>query len=139
MASITTILDSDQVSASRAIINTNFSNLNAAIATVPLTLTANADGFSIAGGTVSRNLTLIGADVTLTGSGTAVLTFPTTTDTIVGRATTDTLTNKTLTSPVLTTPTLGVATATSINGNTFTTGTYTLTGTAAKKIGRAHV
>lgn len=35
-------------------------------------------------------------------------------------------------SPVMTTPTLGVATATSINGNTFTTGTYTLTGTAGK-------
>lgn len=38
------------------------------------------------------------------------------------------------TSPTLTTPTLGVALATSINGNTFTTGTYTLTGTAAKTL-----
>lgn len=38
------------------------------------------------------------------------------------------------TSPTLTTPILGVATATSINGNTFTTGTYTLTGTAAKTL-----
>lgn len=38
------------------------------------------------------------------------------------------------TSPVLTTPSLGVATATSINGNIFTTGTYTLTGTAAKTL-----
>lgn len=38
------------------------------------------------------------------------------------------------TSPTLTTPSLGVATATSINGNTFTTGTYTLTGTAAKTL-----
>lgn len=37
-------------------------------------------------------------------------------------------------SPSLTTPTLGAATATSINGNTFTTGTYTLTGTAAKTL-----
>ena len=39
-----------------------------------------------------------------------------------------------LDSPSFTTPTLGVATATSLNGNTFTTGTYTLTGTAGKTL-----
>jgi hypothetical protein len=39
-----------------------------------------------------------------------------------------------VTSSTLVTPTLGAATATSINGNTFTTGTYTLTGTAAKTL-----
>lgn len=38
------------------------------------------------------------------------------------------------TSPTLVTPVLGAATATSLNGNTFTTGTYTLTGTAAKTL-----
>ncbi len=38
------------------------------------------------------------------------------------------------TSPSFTTPTLGVATATSINGNIFTTGTYTLTGVAGKTL-----
>lgn len=38
------------------------------------------------------------------------------------------------TSPTLATPILGVATATSLNGNTFTTGTYTLTGVAAKTL-----
>jgi len=38
------------------------------------------------------------------------------------------------TSPSFTTPTLGAATATTINGNTFTTGTYTLTGVAAKTL-----
>lgn len=37
-------------------------------------------------------------------------------------------------SPTLTTPNIGVATATSINGNTFTTGTYTLTGQAGKTL-----
>jgi len=40
-------------------------------------------------------------------SNTGTLTLPTSTDTIVGRATTDTLTNKTLTAPTLTTPALG--------------------------------
>ena len=38
---------------------------------------------------------------------TGTLTLPTSTDTLVGRATTDTLTNKTLTSPVFVTPALG--------------------------------
>lgn len=37
-------------------------------------------------------------------SNTGTLTLPTSTDTLVGRATTDTLTNKTLTSPAITTP-----------------------------------
>ena len=37
-------------------------------------------------------------------SGNATVTLPTSTDTLVGRATTDTLTNKTLTTPTLTTP-----------------------------------
>ncbi len=36
--------------------------------------------------------------------------------------------------PTLVTPVLGAATATSINGNTFTTGTYTLTGVAGKTL-----
>lgn len=50
-----------------------------------------------------------GADRVLDGkfitSGGALLTLPTTTDTIIGRDTTDTLTNKTLTSPVINSPT----------------------------------
>jgi hypothetical protein len=49
---------------------------------------------------------------------TGTLTLPTSTDTLVGRATTDTLTNKTLTSPILTTPSIGVATGTSFNSIT---------------------
>ena len=48
-------------------------------------------------------------------SNTGTLTLPTSTDTLVGRATTDTLTNKTLTSPTITTATLnGAVSGTSI-------------------------
>ena len=74
---------------------------------VNLDITNNADGFDISGGTTARKLTATGADITLTGSGSNVYTFPTASDTLVGRDSTDTLTNKTLTSPTLTTPALG--------------------------------
>lgn len=63
---------------------------------INLDITENADGFDIAGGTTERKLSLTGADITLTGSGSNTYTYPSTTDTLVGRDSTDTLTNKTI-------------------------------------------
>ena len=66
------------------------------------TVTLKPNAIDISGST-SGTTTLQATAV----AGTTVLTLPAATDTLVGKATTDTLTNKTLTSPVLTTPALG--------------------------------
>lgn len=59
-------------------------------------------------GTTSGTITLDATAI----AGTSVLTLPAATDTLVGRATSDTLTNKTLTAPTLTTPTMSSPTIT---------------------------
>lgn len=87
---------------------------------------------------VTPDVTLINA-VTLTNktltspiistiSNTGTITLPTSTDTLVGRATTDTLTNKTLTSPVLTSPVISTIS---------NTGTITLPTSTDTLVGRA--
>lgn len=60
-------------------------------------VTRNADGFTIAGGTTERSITVTGGDVTLTGNGSgAVITFPASTSTLATLALSETLTNKTI-------------------------------------------
>ncbi len=49
---------------------------------INLKVTNNADGFDVAGGTTARKLTATGADITLTGAGTNVYTFPASTCTL---------------------------------------------------------
>jgi hypothetical protein len=51
---------------------------------VNLDITNNPDGFDISGGTTVRKLGITGGDVTIAGSGSAVITFPTTSTTIAG-------------------------------------------------------
>lgn len=55
----------------------------------------NSDGYALAGGTTSRSLTVTGANITLTGSGSNVFTFPGSTDTLAGISVSQTITNKT--------------------------------------------
>lgn len=107
-----------------ATIRSEFTSISAGFDKLPGTLTANKAVIVNSGGTgmtVSSGSLSLGGDLTLAGNFTTTgafnttfvqqasisITLPLTADTLVGRATTDTLTNKTLTAPVLTSPVLG--------------------------------
>lgn len=144
MTTITTIGANDSGATSRSVINTNFTNLNAAIPTGTVVDTTSAQTLmnkSLSDSTtlvvdVSDNTKALKFDVTGTTGITGVLqtafttaktlTLPDVTDTLVAKTTTDTLTNKTLTLPVITKP---VMDATNPSAQTYTpsaAGTATL-------------
>jgi len=77
------------------------------MATVALTAIITPTNVVTTTGTATLTNKTLTTPIISSISNTGTLTLPTSTDTLVGRATTDTLTNKTLTSPTLTTPTLG--------------------------------
>ena len=93
---------------------------------------------TIVGTTDSQTLTnkTLTAPIISTISNTGTLTLPTSTDTLVGRATTDTLTNKTLTSPTINTPTITTPVVTGLfdNGNSGTSKTITWTNGDRQKV-----
>ena len=49
---------------------------------INLDATSNADGFDLSGGTTARKITVTGGDISITGSGSAVVTFPSATGTL---------------------------------------------------------
>jgi hypothetical protein len=82
--------------------------------------------FNAAGGTTNTR-TMLSSTQTVDRT----ISLPDATDTLVGKATTDTLTNKTLTSPTLTTPILGTPASGNLANCTFPTLNQNTTGSAA--------
>jgi hypothetical protein len=77
----------------------------------------------ILNGSTSGSVTLESPAV----SGTTTLTLPTTTDTLIGKTTIDTLTNKTLTSPTITGATITVASTANPTFSAYFNGSLTMT------------
>src|SRR5210317_2181371 len=95
-------------------------------ATNTLTVAIDSTVATLTGSQTLTNKTLT-TPVISTISNTGSLTLPTSTDTLVGRATTDTLTNKTLTSATLTSPVIntGVSGTAFLDDDTFATASAT--------------
>ena len=149
-------LTNSNLSGTAGITNANLANSSVTIGSTTVSLggtstsLAGLTSATFAGSTSGTTQILSGA-----AAGSSVLTLPVATDTLVGKATTDTFTNKTFntaatgnvfqingtgitavtgtgsvvlsSSPTLVTPTLGAALATSINGLTISSSTGTLT------------
>lgn len=149
-------LTNTNLSGSAGITNANLANSSVTIGSTTVSLGATST--SLAGLTSATFVGSTSGTTQILSSATAgssVLTLPVATDTLIGKATTDTFTNKTFntaatgnvfqingtgitaitgtgsvvlsSSPTLVTPTLGAALATSINGLTISSSTGTLT------------
>ena len=97
-----------------------------------------SDGADFDKGIRFRSVSSAASTITLidaVSSAGRVVTLPDATTTLVGRNTTDTLTNKTLTSPTLTTPVLGTPASGDLANCTFPTLNQNTTGTAANVTG----
>ena len=81
----------------------------------------NSDGWELAGGTTPRKLTLIGGDTIISGSGSSIITFPSSTSTLSTLLLTESLSNKTLISPI-------------VSGTLMVTGSVIITGSLTSYI-----